>query len=126
MMDTLATHLEALERDLLTEGTRRSRDRVEALLAPEFREFGSSGRSYDRDRIVAELLTETSSSFELFDFRCETLTAAVALVTYRTERHAISGDDSMVRALRSSIWVERCGCWQMVFHQGTPLADPLA
>ena len=125
MTSTLADHLEALERDLLDPATRRNRGYLEALLAPEFREFGSSGRSFDRDAIVAELLHETPRSILLCDFVCQQLSETTALLTYRTEHHT-AGEPISQSSLRSSLWILRQDRWQMVFHQGTRMPQPAA
>ena len=111
----LSAMLQALEERLLQPSIRRSRTALEALLEPEFREFGSSGRVFDREAIFLLLQTEASapSQAQLHDFLCTPLAADVALVTYRSLNHMGS------EALRSSLWCYRDGHWQLLFHQGT-------
>ena len=123
MTRAIADHLEARERDLLDPATRHSRDRLELLLTPDFREFGSSGRSFDRDAILAELLTETPRAISLYDFVCQQLSETTALVTYRTEHHT-PGELHPQSSLRSSVWMARQDRWQMIFHQGTRVPLP--
>lgn len=107
--------LEANERSLLEASVRKS-SLVSELLAESFVEFGSSGRVFTKAQIVAALLEESSVEVSASAFEVRLLAPGVALVTYRTERHA----KPPVHSLRSSIWVQAEGKWQMVFHQGTP------
>ncbi len=110
----LADHIRSLELALLTPSTRNEPEAVTHLLAEEFREFGSSGRVFGREEIVALLRVESSpSSTMLRDFECRQLAPNLALATYRTIRaHGSS-------VLRSSIWICREERWQLLFHQGT-------
>jgi hypothetical protein len=109
--------LRELEESLLQPAVRRDREHLSALLAEEFREFGSSGRVFSRSEILEELESEPERELTLKDFACEAVGAEVVLVTYtsvRVEAGAMPGE-----ALRSSLWVRRAGRWQMLFHQGT-------
>ena len=114
----LAALLLAREQALLTPEVRGSRLRLEEMLAPEFREFGSSGRVFDRPAIVAALHDEAEAfraqgEAEVLEFRCTRLGPDAALVTYVIRR----GDGAA--SLRSSVWMLRQGLWVMMFHQGT-------
>ena len=113
----LAAHLIQLEQQLLQPSTRRDPAALATLLAEDFREFGSSGRIYNRQQIVDELATETSRTITLSDPVCQLLTEDVALLTYRSTRTIALKAAS--HAIRSSLWIRRDGHWQMVFHQGT-------
>lgn len=108
--------LEELERELLKHSVRVS-GRVAELLSDDFVEFGSSGRVYDKAKILAVLASEIESTtiIEAIDFKVTRLEEKTALVTYRT----CKGADRNVGALRSSIWQCQAGKWQMIFHQGT-------
>ena len=118
---TLADVICGLELRLLDPRTRRSRADLEALLADDFVEFGSSGRVFDRESIIAAFASETSIAFEVADFRAVALAPDVVLATYRAiARGVLSSRDS----LRSSVWVRRADRWQMIFHQGTPTTRP--
>ena len=83
------------------------------LIADDFLEFGTSGRTWRAADVRATLSKEDPRDVPMEAFAVMRLAAAVALVTYesRDPRHA----------KRSSLWVRRKGRWQMVFHQGTPL-----
>ena len=103
----------ALERRLLDPAVRADPAAVEALLHPDFREFGASGGVWDRTATVAALSASPevpSATLGAVDAR-EVAEGAV-LLTY-----ALAG------TLRSSLWV-RGGPegWQVLFHQGTPAA----
>ncbi len=117
----LTALLLAQERALLTPDVRESQIALEEMLAPDFREFGSSGRAFDRAAIVCAL-REEANAFRSQDapdvqhFRCTRLGPEAALVTYTIIR------DGSPASLRSSIWVLRAGQWIMLFHQGTRIA----
>lgn len=119
-MDDLTALLRAQEEALLTAEVRGSRVALERLLAEEFVEFGSSGRVFDRKRIIAALLQEDAGGLpeaEIREFRCVRLGNDAALVTYTAVREGARA------SLRSSVWVLRQGRWVMVFHQGTRAAE---
>ena len=102
-----------LETSLLKTGVRRDPAALEALFAPEFREFASSGRVYNRSEIIAALQSQSPAEIELTNYSASFPAADVALVTYTAKRAG-------ARSSRSSLWVRREGRWQMLFHQGTP------
>jgi hypothetical protein len=114
--DTLANHLRRLEESLLDPELRRDRARVSALLADDFLEFGSSGRIWTRAEILDLLATETYARPEMVDFACRRLAEDIALVTYKTIR-------TETETLRSSLWTEKSGTWQVLFHQGTKVGN---
>ncbi len=119
----LAATLRRLEADLLRPKIRGSTVELEARLAPDFLEFGSSGRVYDRAAIVALLAAETAEgrapASRIEGFSVRLLAADVALATYRSVRAGAEAGPP-AGALRSSIWRRGGGAWRMVFHQGTP------
>ena len=127
--ESLSEHLEHLENFLFDPVARRDIAAVSALLAEEFREFGSSGRIYTKLDILAELSTEQPVVISLTDFICQLTSPTTALVTYKS----LSSHENRTptQALRSSVWVLRApakvyshtpneqATWQMLFHQGT-------
>jgi hypothetical protein len=113
---TVEAQLRHLEEQLLQADVRASAERLDALLADDFIEFGSSGRVFDKKRIVKLLPEETPINLSLNSFKSRMLSETIALVTYR----ATSGSKPAVYTLRSSIWRLSNGQWQIVFHQGTP------
>ncbi len=88
-------------------------------MTPDFVEFASAGRMYDRAALVAELLGKETPSIQVEDFTVRQLAPTVALVTYRSviDRGA---DNPPAIALRSSIWCRDNGRWRMTFHHWTP------
>lgn len=116
----LTAHLQHLEERLLDPIVRSDAAQLDALLADDFREFGSSGRSYIKAEILAHLQAEPSDavSLSLTDFAVHLLAPTIALVTYlSTRRDHATG--ATTHALRSSLWTLQNDTWRMRFHQGT-------
>jgi hypothetical protein len=111
--------LEALERELLQNSTRKNAERISQLLVDGFREFGSSGKIYSRSDIIATLQTESPVDLSLSDFEAVPLTTEISLVTYRAEKR--TADGTVLHSLRSSIWISDGTQWRILFHQGTLL-----
>ena len=102
-----------LEKQLMDPDFRKDREKVAALLAEGFREFGSSGRIFGRAEILELLAEEVGWTAPVVaDFGVRMIAAGTALVTYRAIRA-----ESVT--LRSSVWVARERGWRMLFHQGT-------
>jgi hypothetical protein len=116
-LDELGSHLRSLEEEMFRTTVRKDGAAMGSMLAEEFREFGASGRMFGRAEILAELAGETEREIALRDFEVEVLAEGVALATYRAVRREVGVE--AIESLRSSVWVERDGRWQMVFHQGT-------
>jgi hypothetical protein len=115
------THpLDALELTLWRSDTRHDRALMEATFAPDFREFGRSGRRYSRDDLLP---SEEAHAIDatLHDLTVTEIRPDVALVTYRSELRRSTGTDW---ANRSSLWDRASGQWQLRFHQGTPCEGP--
>jgi hypothetical protein len=102
----------ANELALLDPATRIRPDAVIGLLHEQFREFGASGRIWERDGIAAALAADPGRPVDVQDMRAERLGTDVILVTYLARR-----PDR--RSLRSSIWIRDAGAWRLIFHQGT-------
>ena len=115
--DALLPHLARLEQLLHQPATRRDPAAVARLLAEDFREFGASGRTYDKQTILELLAGEPESNpITTTDYHLTLISSDAALLTYRATRAALT-------TLRSSLWVQRGNRWQMLFHQGTSTAD---
>lgn len=116
----LAAHLQALEAALQSAAVRADSASLALLLAEEFVEFGSSGNVWTRAATLADLPAEQFTPRSISDFQAQLLADDVALLTYRSQRHA-AGALPASASLRSSLWKWRDGRWQMAFHQGTPI-----
>jgi hypothetical protein len=117
--EEVSAHLIRCERALLDPILRRDRAQVDALLAEDFLEFGSSGRVWDKRTIMDSLASENYSAPTVEEMHCARISADVALVTYRAVR---TNEAAATRSetLRSSLWVKESGKWRVRFHQGTP------
>lgn len=117
----LARALEALERALHAPEVRADRQQLEALLALDFTEIGSSGQCSSRADALRDLPAAAEPvSLEACDFSVWQLADDLAQVRYRSRYHRDGQPQRWV--LRSSLWRQAQGRWQLVFHQGTPAA----
>jgi glyoxylase I family protein len=114
MTDQLEAHLIELELRLQSSATRQNAVAVADLLCEDFREFGASGRIWNREALLDALAEEAPHEIVSEGFRCMSLSDELALLTYiaTIARH---------RTLRSSLWRLEAGRWRMLFHQGTPI-----
>ena len=99
---------------LLRPDVRANAKAVLRLLHADFREFGASGRVWDRDAIVAALAAEPSQGAVADDMHATRLADNVVLLTYSAQTAAHTSS-------RSSLWVRDDGTWRLLFHQGTPV-----
>lgn len=111
----LTAELRGYEERILDPAVRADPAQVGALLAPEFSEFGASGRVFDRAAILATLASEgPKEARRTRGFKLRLIAPGAALTTWRVLR------DDGVETLRSSVWQQQAdGRWLMVFHQGT-------
>jgi hypothetical protein len=112
MEDDLQSQLIALELRLQSPVIRQDRGALSALLCEDFREFGASGRIWDRESIIGALSSEPAIPITCRDFECFRLAPHLALLTYRARR-------ADRETLRSSLWQRDGAGWRMLFHQGT-------
>lgn len=102
------------ERRLLDPAVRRSPEVAGELIDPEFREFGASGRVWDRASVLAMMASPDDAPPPVTDnWHATRLADDVVLLTYRTRRTGRA-------TLRSSLWRrgDEAG-WRVVFHQAT-------
>ncbi len=120
----LLEELRALETEMHVTETRRNRHRMEALLHPEFVEFGRSGTRYSRADILNEFGPNSGlPAIHSENFNVTVLAEGVALLTYLSA-HVDARGKLHKCTLRSSVWVRTDAGWQMRFHQGTPAECP--
>jgi hypothetical protein len=112
MEDDLEAHLIELELRLQNWSTRKNPGATAALLSADFREFGASGRVWDRAGIIAELSVDTPYQIVSENFQCQRLSSELALLTY------VASSPNR-KTLRSSLWRLEGQSWRVLFHQGT-------
>ncbi|HEY7139876.1 MAG TPA: nuclear transport factor 2 family protein [Methylomirabilota bacterium] len=109
--------LQRLEEELWSAGTRYDDRYMREVMAPDFLEFGRSGRVYKREDSLAAPRRPIDVVLPLPDFGARLQYRDVAQVTYNS---AVTYDGVVQRARRSSIWSRRPSGWVLRFHQGTP------
>lgn len=115
-------YLKHLEEDLWTRETRFDLKWMERVLHPRFDEFGASGKHHTRSDTLEVADQPILARFPLIGYRLDLLSPDVAMARYVTQ---ITYDKVVERARRSSIWVRTDDGWQLRFHQGTPIPEPL-
>jgi hypothetical protein len=108
-----------LEEAMWREESRFDKAFMERELAPDFFEFGRSGRTYTRQQILDFPREPIAAQLPLEDFRMRLLDANTAQLTYNSK---VRYQDVMEYGRRSSIWSRLGGTWVLRFHQGTPYA----
>lgn len=120
---SLKTELFELEESLLRSEVRKSFQDLCLLLADDFVEIASSGRSYNKQEAIEAMLTLSLPPAQISDFEVRLLTPVIALATYRLVQKVHPAETARC-SLRSSIWRwHNNKQWQIVFHQGTICAD---
>lgn len=109
--------LRRLEESLWRAETRFDRDHMSEVLAPDFFEFGRSGRVYRREEILDVPAQPIKATLPFAKFAVRSIAEDVALVTYVSE---VSDGEVTEVANRSSLWSRHAGGWRIRFHQGTP------
>jgi hypothetical protein len=101
---------------LLDPRVRGDRRRVDALLHPDFHEYGASGRIWDRESVMAMLAGTGPDGPAVVASRVRGVRLAPDVV-HLTFDTAADGR----RVHRSSLWRRTGrGEWRLYFHQGTP------
>jgi hypothetical protein len=104
---------------LLSLPVRRSPQRLDELLDPDFREIGASGQLWTRAATIAALISDhpdSETALDVTEMAAEPLTGDLIQVMYVSSRQG-------KRARRSSLWRRSAGAWRVIFHQGTPISD---
>jgi hypothetical protein len=110
--------LKELEESLWRAETRLDRDYMEEVLAPDFFEYGSSGRIYAREDVLGKSAEPIKARLPLEAWAARLIDGQTVQTTY------ITGiEDAPLRANRSSIWSRTSQGWKLRFHQGTPALD---
>jgi hypothetical protein len=110
--------LQKLEESLWIAETRYNDEYMEAVFAPDFFEFGCSGRIYQREAMLEiPAQREIKAKLPLEAFQVRSIVENVVQVTYVSE---VLYED-IQRCNRSSIWIKTEASWRLRFHQGTPV-----
>lgn len=109
-----------LETELLRPEVRKSKKRLDELLADDFYEIGESGKKYNKQDILNDLPKQAEVDFTIQNFNAVEISPGIILATYQIEKE-IAGNKTS--SLRSSFWQNKNGKWQIIFHQGTTLKD---
>ena len=107
-----------LECSLLEKDTRSSRAQLNALIADDFLEFGSSGQSFGKAEVLAWLPEENNIQYTATDFILRELAPDLGQLLYKAVFRDSKGKCHY--SLRCSLWKKTHANWQMIFHQGTP------
>jgi hypothetical protein len=119
-MPSLTQTLLELETRLMDPDVRRS-DKAAEFLADDFMEFGGNGKIYNKADALAVMRRHAPRIAAVEEFNIRELSPTIVLVTYRVRTQAIPGVPGRL-SVRSSIWVQRNGRWQVTFHQATLVA----
>ncbi|MEG0774762.1 DUF4440 domain-containing protein [Clostridium sp.] len=117
-VDNLVEEIICLEKMLLDPMVRKSREKLNKLLANEFVEFCSSGYVCNKQDTLIELPASEEIEIIPDNFEAKRLSNDIVLVTYST-----FNTNTKVSVLRSSIWKFIDNRWQMIFHQGTKVTS---
>jgi hypothetical protein len=110
------------EKAIVDAQKRRDVTAVDALLAEDFREIGSSGRMFCKSDVLDGIKESQIVDCSFEEFRFLRVDSTCVIVTYvTTATRILQGLEQSRRAYRSSTWVERNGAWRIIFHQGTVL-----
>lgn len=109
--------LVGLEESLWRPATRFDQDHLERTLAPDFFEYGRSGRVWSRHACMAIATQDIDAVLPLPNLQVRLLDADTAQLTYDS---AVTYDGVVEHAHRSSIWSRTATGWVLRFHQGTP------
>lgn len=118
-MEQLKDIILELETTLVNQDTRLSAEKLNLLLADDFIEYGSSGGIYDKKITIESLTAGDGMIYKIYDFEIVQLSEDLIQSRFKTDR--TNPDGSNLSSLRSSIWKNNNGNWQMWFHQGTPI-----
>jgi hypothetical protein len=107
-----------LEEKLLNPDVRKSSLELQGLLSDDFIEYGSSGKTYNKQQVIESLQHESTDLFSILEFNVRELGQGIVLATYRVQKTSRNSGNKTI-SLRSSIWKLQDGNWKIVFHQGT-------
>jgi hypothetical protein len=122
-MASLTQLLHDLEARLMDPEIRRS-DAASDLIADDFMEFGGNGRIFNKTDALAVMKRHAPRVLAMEEFTVRELSPTIALATYRVRSQGNAGSPGRV-SIRSSIWIQRNGKWQVTFHQATIVSESM-
>ena len=108
-----------LEKKLARIGSKISAEEASSLIGEDFLEFGASGKVWSKADIIPQMAEWTASEAVIESFTVRDLGPVMCLVTYKLVDPVKNGPVSN----RSSIWRYTGDKWEIIFHQGTVVAD---
>lgn len=115
------------EKRLFDGSVRLSASALDRLLADDFKEITSTGRTYFKDEALSRLPQESPPQIDADNFELTTLSSDLVLLNYRAIliRRVNNSLSPPLYSLRTSIWqlqtlANQKTQWQILFHQGTP------
>ena len=115
--DKMLELLLKLEMSLWINETRFNGEYLDKVLHPEFKEFGRSGKTYNKIDIISSKEDDIKAIFPFEKLEVKQLDKTAFLITYVS---VIKDNDKLIKSNRSSIWVGETS-FQMIFHQGTAI-----
>ena len=112
--------LRQLEESLWRSETRFDQEYMNNVLAPDFFEYGRSGRIYQRANTLDVSAQTITAKLPLKNFTVRLIDNNVAQITYISE---VTDNGLVEVGNRSSIWSKSDGEWKLRFHQGTPVVN---
>lgn len=116
----------ALEESLWRAETRFDDTLMDRTFAPDFVEFGRSGKIYTRaEMFFGQMEGATlNATLPLRAFKARFIAQDVIQTTYVSE---VIYEGHLERGNRASLWSRKGNSWHLRFHQGTPVAvsDPI-
>ena len=120
LMASIEQLLQELETRLMDPEVRRS-EKAADLIADDFMEFAGNGRIFNKADALAMMKRHVVRTLAIEEFNVRELSPQIVLVTYRVRSQGFGGSPGRL-SVRSSIWVQRNGKWQVTFHQATVIA----
>lgn len=104
-----------LEMSLWIDETRNSKEYLNQILHDDFKEFGKSGKVYNKSDILTDTDNNMNTKFPFKNLEVKQIDEKSFLITYEAE---IIQNSKSIKSNRASIWVGK-ESFQLLFHQGT-------
>jgi hypothetical protein len=121
---SLTNLIKDLETEFLQPEVRKSKERLNELLADNFYEIGESGSQYKKQDILNDLPKQTGEKYTIYNFNTVEISSGIVMATYLAEKEMASSNKKTF-SLRTSLWQKRKEKWQIIFHQRTPLDESI-